>query len=330
MRVALLFPLIGRRLLASIPTLLIVSIFTFGIMRLAPGDPVRMYLSSDLSNANPDDVARVREQLGLNDPLHEQYVRWLGQAVQGNFGYSIVSKRPVLEMIWEKVPASLSLMVPALILAITVGIGVGTLAALKQNSWIDYVATVMVFAGNALPSFFIGMMAIWIFAVQLGWLPTGQMRSVSTSDPVWLDYARHLILPVLVTSFVSLVAWVRYQRSSMLEVLHADFIRVARAKGLPERQVLFRHAWRNSLVPIVTLIGLSITNLVGGSYVIETVFAWPGLGQFGFDAVLARDYPVIMGITMISSVVIVAGNLIADIAYTLLNPQMREHGAANR
>ena len=323
-----LFPLIGRRLLASIPTLFVISILTFGIMRLAPGDPVRIYLSGDISNANPADVERVREKLGLNDPIPEQYARWLGQAVQGNFGYSIVSKRPVLEVIREKIPASMALMGLSLIVAIAVGLTLGTLAALKQNSFIDYVTTLLVFLGNAVPSFFIAMMSIWIFSVQLGWLPTGQMRSIATSDPAWLDSARHFVLPVFVTSFVSLISWVRYQRSSMLEVLHADYIRAARAKGLSERQVLFVHAWRNSLVPIVTLIGLSVSSLVGGSYVIEVVFAWPGLGQFGFDAVLARDYPVIMGITMISSLFIVGGNLIADIAYTLLNPQLRDSGGS--
>jgi len=326
--VTTLLSLIGRRLLASVPTLFVISLLTFALMRWAPGDPVRIYLSSDLSSADPADVERVRQQLGLDDPLIEQYFRWLGQALQGNFGYSIVSKRPVLDVIIEKIPASLALMGPALLLSISVGIGLGTLAAIKQNSILDYLTTVLVFMGNSVPSFLIAMLSIWVFAVHLGWLPTGQMRSATAINPSFIESARHFVLPIMVTSFVSLTAWVRYQRSSMIEVLDADYIRVARAKGLSESRVLFFHAWRNSLVPIVTLIGLSMASLVGGSYVIETVFAWPGLGQFGFDAVLARDYPVIMGITMVSSLFIVGGNLLADIAYAFLNPQMRESSSS--
>jgi peptide/nickel transport system permease protein len=166
------------------------------------------------------------------------------------------------------------------------------------------------------------MILIWVFAVQLGWLPTGQMSSFMSKDPAWLDTVKHFILPVFVTAFVSLIYWVRYQRASLLEVLHQDYIRTARSKGLTEQRVILRHAWRNSLIPIVTLLGFSVANLVAGSYVIEVVFSWPGMAQFGFDAILKRDYPVIMGVTLFSSLFIIVGNLLADIAYIIVNPRV--------
>jgi peptide/nickel transport system permease protein len=311
-----------RRLLLVIPTLLVVSIISFAIMRVAPGDPVQLYVAGGLSKGSAEDIERIRENLGLNDPLPVQYLRWLEQAVQGNLGYSIISHRPVTDLIWERLPASLSLMGISLVLSMTVGIAIGAIAAVKQYSPFDYATTTLAVLGNALPSFWIGMILIWIFAVQLGWLPSGQMQSFMPREPVWLDTTKHFILPVFVTAFVSLIYWVRYQRASLLEVLHQDYIRTARAKGVAERRVILRHAWRNSLIPIVTLVGFSVANLVAGSYVIEVVFSWPGMAQFGFDAILKRDYPVIMGVTLFSSLFIIFGNLLADIAYIVVNPQV--------
>ncbi len=317
-----MYQLLLRRLLLVLPTLLVVSLLSFAIMRAAPGDPVQMYVAGGLSKGSAADINRIRENLGLNDPLPVQYVRWLGQALQGNLGYSLANQRPVADLIGERLPASLSLMGISLLLSMTIGITIGALAAIKQYSLFDYATTTFAVLGNALPSFWIGMILIWIFAVQLGWLPTGQMRSFNPSGPVWLDTLKHFILPVSVTAFVSLITWVRYQRASLLEVLHQDYIRTARAKGLAERGVILRHAWRNSLIPIVTLIGLSVANLVAGSYVIEVIFSWPGMAQFGFEAILRRDYPVIMGVTLFSSLFIIAGNLLADIAYIIVNPQV--------
>jgi peptide/nickel transport system permease protein len=311
-----------RRLLLVIPTLLVVSIISFAIMRAAPGDPVQMYVAGGLSKGSAEDIERIRENLGLNDPLPVQYLRWLEQAVRGNFGYSIVSHRPVIDLIWERLPASLSLMGISLVLSMTVGIAIGAIAAVKHYSPFDYATTTLAVLGNALPSFWIGMILIWVFAVQLGWLPSGQMQSFLPREPVWLDTTKHFVMPVFVTAFVSLIYWVRYQRASLLEVLHQDYIRTARAKGVAERRVILRHAWRNSLIPIVTLVGFSVANLVAGSYVIEVVFSWPGMAQFGFDAILNRDYPVIMGVTLISSLFIIFGNLLADIAYIVVNPQV--------
>jgi peptide/nickel transport system permease protein len=187
--------------------------------------------------------------------------------------------------------------------------------------------TIFAFIGNSIPSFWIAMMLIWFFAVELGWLPTGQMQSYQPTASPLLDYARHFVLPVATTSFINLVGWVRYQRASMLEVLQQDYIRTARAKGLKERSILLGHAWRNSLIPILTLIGFSVSNLVGGSYIIETIFSWPGMGQLGFDAILKRDFPVIMGVTLLSAAFIILGNLLADVTYILVNPKMRTSGS---
>jgi len=311
-----------RRLLLVIPTLLVVSIISFTIMRAAPGDPVQMYVAGGLSKGSPEDIERIRENLGLNESLPVQYLRWLGQAVQGNLGYSISSHRPVTELIRERLPASLSLMGISFLLSMTIGITVGALAAVKQYSVFDYSTTTIAVLGNALPSFWIGMILIWVFAVQLGWLPTGQMQSFMPRDPVWLDTTKHFILPVFVTAFVSLIYWVRYQRASLLEVLHQDYIRTARAKGLGERRIILRHAWRNSLIPIVTLVGFSVAAVSLEYNVIEVVFSWPGMAQFGFEAILKRDYPVIMGVTIVSSLFIIFGNLLADLAYIVVNPQV--------
>jgi peptide/nickel transport system permease protein len=210
----------------------------------------------------------------------------------------------------------------SLVLSVTIGVLIGAVAAVKQYSIFDYLTTTFAFVGNALPSFWIAMVLIWLFAVRLGWLPTGQMHSFQPDTAPWIDTAKHYVLPVFVTSFVSLITWVRYQRASLLEVLHRDYVRTARAKGLAERRVLLRHAWRNSLIPLVTLIGFSVSNLVAGSYVIEFVFSWPGLGQFGFDSLLKRDYPVLMGVTLLSALFIIFGNLLADILYLFINPQI--------
>jgi peptide/nickel transport system permease protein len=316
--------LIAQRLLLVIPTLLIVSILSFAIMKAAPGDPVRMYVSTEMSKGSAEDIDRIRHNLGLDRPIHVQYVSWLRNTLRGNLGYSLVNKRPVTEVILEKLPASLSLMGISFLVSITVGVGVGLLSAVRQYSFLDYSLTILAFIGNSLPTFWIAMMLIWFFAVRLSWLPTGQMSSYQPTTSRLVDYARHFVLPVATTSFVSLVGWVRYQRASMLEVLRQDYIRTARAKGLKERVVLFRHAWRNALIPILTMIGFSVSNLVGGSYIIETIFSWPGMGQFGFAALLKRDYPVMMGVTLLSAVFIMAGNLLADVAYVLVNPQIRE------
>jgi peptide/nickel transport system permease protein len=293
-------------------------------MKAAPGDPVRMYVAGGMSKGSQEDIARIRHNLGLDRPIHIQYLSWLGNTLQGNLGYSLANRRPVSQVVLEKLPASLSLMGISFLLSMVIGVAVGLFSAVKQYSLFDYGVTVFAFLGSSLPSFWIAMMLIWFFAVRLGWLPTGHMSSYGSTLSPALDYAQHYVLPVLTTSFVSLVSWVRYQRASMLEALRQDYVRTARAKGLGERVVLLRHAWRNSLISILTLVGFSVSNLVGGSYIIETIYSWPGMGQLGFDALLKRDYPVMMGVTLLSAAFIIAGNLLADVMYIVANPQLRD------
>jgi peptide/nickel transport system permease protein len=318
--------LIVSRLLMAIPTLFVVSVLCFAIMRAAPGDPVRMYVNTGMSRGSEADIQRIRHNLGLDQPLPVQYLAWLRNTLQGNLGYSLNSRRPVTRVIGERLPASISLMGIAFIVSITIGITVGAISARKQYSLFDYGATIFAFIGNSVPSFWIAMMLIWLFAVRLHWFPTGHMRSYQIQGFSLEDYARHFVLPVAVTAFVSLAGWVRYQRASMLEALRQDYVRTARAKGLRERSVMMRHAWRNSLIPIITLMGFSIANLVAGSYIIETIFSWPGMGQLGYESLLQRDYPVIMGVALLSAIFIIIGNLLADITYVLANPQIRSSG----
>jgi peptide/nickel transport system permease protein len=324
LRESTMLRLILRRLLAAIPTLLVVTIISFGIMKAAPGDPVRMYVAGGMSKGSSEDIERIRHNLGLDRPIHVQYYAWLRNAVQGNLGYSLSTRRPVIEVIGEKLPASLSLMGISFLLSMIIGVSVGVLSAARQYSLFDYGVTIFAFLGNSLPSFWIAMMLIWLFAVELRWLPTGHMSSYETTSSPLLDSAKHYVLPVITLSLVSLVSWVRYQRASMLESLRQDYVRTARAKGLSEGTVRGRHAWRNSLIPIATLIGFSVANLVAGSYIIETIFSWPGLGQLGFDALLKRDYPVMMGVALLSAIFILVGNLIADVTYILIDPRIRE------
>lgn len=317
--------LIIQRLLFAIPTLFIVSILSFAIMKAAPGDPVRMFVSTEMAKGSTEDIERIRHNLGLDRPVTVQYWSWLKNTLKGNLGYSLVNKRDVAEVIMEKLPASLSLMGISFVISITIGIVVGMISAVKQYSFFDYAITILAFIGNSFPTFWIAMMLIWLFAVRLGWLPTGQMSSYQPTTSKFVDYVRHFILPVFATSVINLVSWVRYQRASMLDVLQQDYLRTARAKGLKERVVLLRHAWRNALIPVLTLVGFSIANLVSGSYILETIFSWPGMGQFGFSALLDRDYPVLMGITLLSSIFIIGGNLLSDIAYILVDPRTRNN-----
>lgn len=320
---------IVRRVLAAIPVLLLATLFAFALVHLAPGDPVSMYLSSDLEMADEATVERIRHQMGLDRPIYVQYITWLSRALQGDLGYSYVTRRPVTQTILETLPASISLVGISLILSITIGLAIGTLSAWKQRSIVDYVFTVVTLIGYSVPGFFLALLLLYVFSYRLKWLPSSGMRSLRpTSHSANVDLVLHYIMPVMAYTVRSLVMWVRYQRNSLVDVLNRDYLRTARAKGLSERAVLLRHAWRNSLIPIATLVGFSISGLVGGSFILETIFAWPGMGRLGIDAITRRDYPVSMGILLVSSIMIVFGNLIADLLYTVLDPRISYEKAA--
>lgn len=287
-----------------VPLLIGISLISFFIMHLAPGDPTALFINP---NVDPQELVRVRANWGLDQPIYIQYVKWLWHAVRLDFGQSYLTGQPVIGEIAERLPNTLLLMISSMIITLLITIPLGVLSAVKKNSWLDNLVTFFSFAGMAIPTFWLGLMLMLLFAVQLHWLPA----------------VGNIILPLITMTIGSLAGLTRYQRAAMLEVLNQDFIKTARAKGLPERVVIFKHALRNALIPIVTILGLSLPDLFGGAFIIETIFAWPGMGRLGVQAIFARNYPMIMGIVMFSAVLIVLGNLLADIGYALVDPRIR-------
>lgn len=315
-----------RRLIQTIPLLIVISIISFLVMHLSPGDPVAMFMNPEKGTLTPEETAVLREKLGLDRPLYVQYMYWLKNIFEGDWGFSLISKHPVKDEILSRLSNTIILGASAFIIALLVAIPIGTLSAIKQYSTLDYVATTSTFFGISIPSFWLGLVFIQLFARKLGWFPSVGMHSVGeglVGFAAIVDILHHLVLPAIVLSMIRMAQWLRYQRSAMLEVLGLTFIVTARSKGLKERQVIIRHALKNALIPVITVIGLALPDIVNGSYVVEIIFGWPGMGRLGVSAVLSRDYPLIMGVTMVSSLVVAAGNLLADIAYAFLDPRIR-------
>ncbi len=315
-----------RRLLQMIPLLLGISIINFAIMHLAPGDPVLLLAER---NATPEEIARIRALYGLDAPIYEQYFRWLGQILRGNFGKSFVDGRPVTAHIMERLPYTLYLNFIVMIIIYALAIPIGNISALRQYSWFDHVVTFFAFLGQALPSFWFALMLIYAIGIKAKWLPITGVGTIGVSlkthslMTVFADRAKHLILPVTVISLGSMAGITRYMRSSMLEVIRQDYVRTARAKGLPERVVIRKHALRNALLPIVTLLGMELPILFSGSVIIETIFSWPGLGLLSMRAVFQRDYMIVMALNMIGAVLMVLGNFLSDILYVLVDPRIK-------
>jgi peptide/nickel transport system permease protein len=316
--------IIIRRIINAIPLLLLSTLLSFTLVRMAPGDPVSMYLSTDLEQADPEVVARIREELGLNRPIIVQYFAWLGKVFQGDLGNSLQTRRPVLTVIGEVLPNSMLLAAISLSAAVVIGLLLGVVTAVKQRTMLDYFVTTLVFVGYSLPSYYIALLFLYWLSFRTQWLPYGGMRSLRGGpENETLDILIHAAMPLLVYTIDRMVVWVRFQRNSMIEVMTKDYIRTARAKGLKERAVIYKHAWRNALTPIITNLGLSFSGLIGGSFIIESIFAWPGMGRLGLNAIRFRDFPVTMGILLISSIMIIAGNLISDILYAVMDPRIR-------
>jgi len=310
-----------RRLIQGIFILMIITTLSFGLTRMS-SDPMAQYT---LGRISAEDRARIRANLGLDQPLPVQYFKWLSLAVQGNFGYSITNHQPVSELIKQRLPQTLVLMVTSEIVIIVLSVLLGIYSAVKQYSLFDNVLTGLSFVGYSLPIFFIALMLMFIFAVQfkewgLPYLPTGA-DVWEFSDP--LELARHLILPVASLAIIQVAAYTRYLRSSMLEILSQDYIRTARAKGLMKHTVIMRHALRNAALPLVTLIGLDIPFLLGGAIVTETVYSWPGMGRLFWQQAGRGDYPTVMAILLIVATAVVIFQLLTDIAYTLIDPRIR-------
>jgi peptide/nickel transport system permease protein len=315
-----------RRCLLSIPLLLLISIILFGILSQAPGGPLTPYLQNP--HITEADIVRLKHNLGLDQPVPIQFLHWLGQVVHGDFGYSTSNSETVMQAIGERAPATLELMGTALFIAIFAGIVFGIVSAIKQYTWVDYLITTFAFFGQSMPVFWFALMLQLVFSVYgftcCGYHIALPSASISSSDTFDLgDRIVHLILPATVLAVLYLAQFSRFMRSSMLEVIHSDYIRTATAKGLSRPYVVMRHAFRNALVPLVTIIALVLPDLLGGAIVTETIFAWPGMGRLFFGALGQFDFALLMGLLCLSAFLVVACNLLADVCYAWLDPRVK-------
>ncbi|OCS88667.1 ABC transporter permease [Caryophanon tenue] len=312
---------IVRRLLIAVPVLFGVTVINFLIMRMAPGNPVDMLVSPKLPDAARE--AKMIE-LGLHEPIYIQYWNWLKNlVVHQDLGYSMITYEPVTTMIWDRMGPTVLLMGVALILGLCIAIPVGIYSATKQYSKLDYVFVTGSFLGISIPNFFLALLLVYVFSIQLNWLPSGGMKELGSSGSV-TTLIIHMILPLIV--LVASVAGrnIRYVRSSMLEILGQDYLRTARAKGVKEFFVVNKHGMRNALIPIVTIIGLEIPILFGGAVVVEQIFSWPGIGQLTLSSIMNRDYSTLMGLNLVAAFVVIAANIVTDIAYAFVDPRIRK------
>lgn len=312
-----------RRAVHALVVLVLISVATFVIVHLSPGGPEILFTG----NLPPSDRQYIIHNLGLDQPLHVQFVRWFGAVLRGDFGRSFNQQRPVLDLILERLPATLILASAALGLSILIGVPLGVAAARRPNSWIDYSATGMSVFGVSIPSFWLGIILILLFSVRWRLLPSSGMATVGAAFSLG-DLLRHLAMPAGVLALVYLAQVASYTRTSMLDVMRRDFVRTARAKGLRESVVLARHALRNGLIPVITVIGLLIPRLVGGAAITETIFSWPGMGRLAVEAAFKRDYPLVMGITVVFALAVIASNLLVDVVYGLVDPRVKVGGEA--
>jgi peptide/nickel transport system permease protein len=312
-----------RRIMVSIPILLGITVITFIFAELMPGDFISSMLPPDVTvRFTTEQLQAMREAYGLNKPAYERYLIWVRELAQGNLGYSLVSGAPVLDELMKRMPATLQLTIFSLLFGIVVGSLLGILSAVKQYTWIDQLLTVLGFFWISTPGFVFAIGAIYLFSLKFPIFPTSGITDYGGSATL-ATRLHHMILPATVLGLGSVAGFMRYARSSLLDVIRQDYVQVARAKGLPDRAVLMTHALRNALIPMVTIIGLNIPFLIGGAVIIESIFAWPGMGTYSLAAIHARDYPVIMGINFIVAVVVLLSNLLVDIAYAAIDPRIR-------
>ena len=316
-----------KRLLYAIPLLWGIATATFFMMRLAPGDPLDMYLEPQRQRrVDPEVIELLRRKYGLDQPIHVQYVRWMGNVLHGDFGESFRHRRPVSHLLAETIPYTLQLTVLAVLFDALIGITFGIISAVKQYSLLDKVVTLGSLIIYAVPGFWLALMLVLVFSVHLGWFPTSQTRSMDYEFlSLWgkiVDRLWHLVLPVFVLGIASAAGTARYMRNRLLEVLSEDYVIAARARGFTERFVILKHALRNALIPIITIYGLSLPFLLGGATIIETIFAWPGMGRLAVGGVGGRDYPLIMATMLIAATLTVMGNLLADVTYAWVDPRV--------
>ncbi|NQT59265.1 MAG: ABC transporter permease [Bacteroidetes bacterium] len=312
-----------RRILISIPVIFMITIIVFSLVEIAPGDMLDFFLTDDaIANMTEKDIFEMREKLGLNDPPPIRYIKWLGKVVQGDLGFSLVEKEPVAEILVRRMNNSLILMGTGLIISIIVGIPLGVFLARHQYSFWDFSLTGLSFVALSMPAFVAGIVGMYFFAIKIPIFPAGGMYSPIGSRGLG-DLLYHLILPAFILSMMYIARNMRYTRFSMLDVLNQDYVTTARAKGMKERVVVYRHALRNALIPVVTVIGLSIPMVIVGAVFLETIFNWPGMGRLYYKAVLARDFPIVMGANLFIAVIVLVSNLVVDIVYSIIDPRVR-------
>ena len=315
-----------KRLISSIPILFGITIITFAVMHLTPGKPTDLMTDMNMK-VSVQSKERLQKLYGLDKPIYIQYADWLKRFVFFDFGTSFKDSRSARDKIFERLPATILLNFLSLLLTCLIAIPIGIYSAVKKDSIIDKGLTVILFVCFSIPSFWLALMFMILFGLQLGWVPISGLYSFNFDDMnifmKIVDISKHLILPVAVSVIVSLATLSRYTRSGMLDVLKQDYIKTAYAKGLSQKQVIFRHALKNTLLPMITIIGLSIPALIGGSFIFETIFSYPGIGRLGYEAVMSRDYPVVMGIATLSAILTLVGNIIADISYKFADPRIK-------
>ena len=310
---------IVKRILQMIPVIILVSIFSFMIIHFAPGDPINMYIRQDMTQQEIDEL---RVDLGLDGTIAEQYLAWLSNIFRGNWGNSLINHQPVAKQIFEKLPATLLLMGTSFVLSILMSIPLGLVSGMKKNKAADQFISIFAYIGISIPAFWLALMLIIIFSLNLHWLPSNGMRTVGSNSV--LDILWHLILPGIVLSVGNTAVFTRYIRSNTITQLEEEYVLTAKAKGVSKRRIMTGHVLKNCLLPIITIAGMNLASLVTGSFIIESVFGWPGMGTLGMSAINSRDYPMIMGFTMLSCVILIIGNFIADLLYGVADPRIKQ------
>lgn len=309
-----------KRLLAMAPVFVGITMITFVVIQMAPGEPMDYLMSPNLPRA---EVEQIRANLGLNLPIFSQYRHWFMNILTLDLGHSFVSGRPVAEMFLEALPATLLLTGTGFLVTLFCSIILGTTAAVKQNTRVDHIISLITYVGQSIPTFWLGLIIIYLFSVKLGLFPATGMYNLRIEEVDWIDRLRHLILPVITITIPSMASWTRYIRSSVLEVIREDYIRTARAKGLSEWWVLYKHVLKNALLPLITLAGLQIPHLIEGACIVEAIFGWPGLGQVGISAVFLKDYPVVMALNTVLAIIVLLTSLATDWLYGIIDPRIR-------
>lgn len=310
-----------KRIVQTIPVVILASIFSFLIIHLAPGDPMNMYVKPEMTEQEIDEL---RQELGLDGSVVQQYLGWVKNVLQGNMGNSLINHQPVARQIAEKLPATIGLMGISLILSLIISIPLGLLSGLKKNKLTDHIISLFSYIGISIPAFWFALMMIVVFSLKLRLLPSNGMRTVGV-DTLW-DLIKHVIMPSLVLSLGNTAVFTRYIRSNTITQLEEDYVLTAKAKGARRYRILICHVLKNCLLPVITIAGMNLASLVTGSFIIESIFGWPGMGTLGMSAINSRDYPMIMGFTMLSCIILILGNFIADLLYGIADPRVKQGG----